>query len=230
MTLSVTQSFRDGLQKLASPNGVTVLGVFFFLQLANAAFLGSIRSETMGVWDWLRLTPAAVSMDLPLLVAGAGAVVSLAATFAVTVVSFRVFVSTEENRIPAELYRQDLLMPAVWLGITGLVYAVLVMLGSLLLVLPGLYLLAAFGLYGVVIANEDVGIGGALRRSWELTDGHRLRVFVVFFLLAVLNLGLQFAGGWFGLQATAVFLSVLGSVTGFAVIGAVYRQARGDDA
>ena len=58
------------------------------------------------------------------------------------------------------------------LRIIGLsfVYGIAVELAALLLIIPGIYIGNKWSLAPVILVRENVGIGEALRRSWELTD------------------------------------------------------------
>ncbi len=63
------------------------------------------------------------------------------------------------------------------------VYSVLTALG-LTLILPGLFVLVAGYLaIPAVVAEPDMGTEAALRRSFVLTDGHRVRLLVAFTIL-----------------------------------------------
>ena len=72
------------------------------------------------------------------------------------------------------------LMPVV--GVSLLVLAA-ILAGSLLLLVPGLVLWTMFMVAVPVCVVERLGPIGSLRRSAELTKGHRLRLFGLFLLL-----------------------------------------------
>lgn len=59
-------------------------------------------------------------------------------------------------------------------------------IGLVLLIPPGLFLLTALFFYHVFIAVEDDTSLQALRNSWSLTAGHRLRLFALRLLVTVL--------------------------------------------
>lgn len=54
---------------------------------------------------------------------------------------------------------------------------ILIMLGFLLLILPGIYLMGRFSLYGCYIMLENKGAMEALRLSWDNTDEHGGKLF-----------------------------------------------------
>ena len=79
------------------------------------------------------------------------------------------------------------------------------MIGLVLLIVPGIIFAVTFGFYGVAIADTDVGIVDSFKRSAELTKGQRGTVFL---------LGLAFFGiGLLGLLACFVGSLVSGPVT-----------------
>lgn len=74
-------------------------------------------------------------------------------------------------------------MPAILL--TGVVFGVLVVLGSFVIV-PGIYFGIAWGLYQYCIAFEDKSGWEALRSSKKLVNGKWLKTFGYMFLLALI--------------------------------------------
>jgi hypothetical protein len=81
---------------------------------------------------------------------------------------------------------------------TSILMVLLVFLGTLLLILPGIYLLFAFMLTYQVVVIEDLAGWSALKRSHDLSRGHLLRVFGVYLvamvLMAVVGTGINLVG------------------------------------
>jgi hypothetical protein len=75
--------------------------------------------------------------------------------------------------------------------ITGILYAIAVGIGTILLIIPGIFIYVAFGLFAPAIVAEDKGIFESFGRSWELVKGNWWRVFliliVVFLIVAILH-------------------------------------------
>jgi hypothetical protein len=82
------------------------------------------------------------------------------------------------------------LMPVIGVSILMLVS---IMIGSLLLLVPGLILWTMFLVAVPVCVVERLGPVQSLRRSAELTKGNRWRLFGMFLLLAVLVSAIRFA-------------------------------------
>lgn len=70
-----------------------------------------------------------------------------------------------------------LIMIGYWIGIG---------VGLVLLIIPGIILALMWALAIPVAVLEDTGLGDSLKRSSELTKGHRGRVFVIYLLFLVL--------------------------------------------
>lgn len=71
----------------------------------------------------------------------------------------------------------------------GLLVGVIVTIGIVLLVLPGIFALTRLAVTVPAAVTEDVSITGALRRSNELVRGYGWQVFATILVLAVLSIG-----------------------------------------
>jgi Uncharacterised protein family (UPF0259) len=113
----------------------------------------------------------------------------------------------------------------------GIVAAIGVALGLVLLIIPGLYLLTRWSLIPAVIVIEKLGSGDSFNRSWQLTRGYGWTVFgclVVAFLLyaiaqAILRAAFEplpnFLAAWIGgivaHSVTTPFIAAVGAVMYF---------------
>ncbi len=82
------------------------------------------------------------------------------------------------SQVKGKLLRVVLAMIGMGIGVS---------IGLILLVVPGIILFLMWSLTIPVVVLEDADLFEALRRSRELTAGHRGRVFVIIFLFAVLT-------------------------------------------
>lgn len=85
---------------------------------------------------------------------------------------------------------------------------VIVLLGFIALVIPGVYFIITYALAIVASANENLGIGAAFKRSKELVKGNRNRISLIYFLSLVISYACAFA---FTLPATLLTASLLES-------------------
>lgn len=99
---------------------------------------------------------------------------------------------------PAEILRR-LIRVAPALYVLGVVVSTAVTLGSLALLIPGLLIQLAWNVAAPVAALERRGVVGSLRRSADLTRGHRWALFGLLLLLGlaagVAAAGARLAGG-----------------------------------
>lgn len=79
--------------------------------------------------------------------------------------------------------------------IAGLIAGVIVLIGAVFLIIPGIYLAVRLRLVTAAVMLEDCGPIEALSRSFELTDGHAWTIFGVTFLLGVVSFAITIAVG-----------------------------------
>ena len=156
-------------------------------------------------------TPLALPIPVP--VAAALSVAFAVIAEFLRIVTIRVFASDETERIPRELLTRKAVFATLNGVVGGLVVGAAIVLGTLLLILPGLFLAVSFYLVRQVIAVEDANFVDAIVRAWELSKGNRLALFGLLVIV-------WFAGLIVGLPATvALVVSSTVSVLLSAVIG-----------
>lgn len=102
--------------------------------------------------------------------------------------------------------------------IASLIFSVMLAVGLVLLIIPGLIVAVVFGLYGWALVDKHLDPIESLRESSRLTAGHRGRLFL--FLLAAIGLNIL------GLFALIIGVLVTSAVTLIAA-GHIYRQLDG---
>jgi len=70
----------------------------------------------------------------------------------------------------------------------SILYGVIVILGTILLIIPGIYLAIRLWFYDYFIVDRKAGIIESLRRSWRITQGNVWNLFLFFLLLVGINL------------------------------------------
>jgi uncharacterized membrane protein len=101
--------------------------------------------------------------------------------------------------------------------IAFILYGAMIAFGTLLLIVPGIYLAIKFGFFGYFIVDEKLDVIDAFRASSRITDGVKLDLFI-FYLTTVLVL---FAG----LILLGVGILIAWPVTRLAIAN-VYRNLR----
>jgi len=123
------------------------------------------------------------TVDVPLAVSATVAIVALLLLQVAAIVSIRTFVGGHTDEIPSEYYTRDI-VPVLANALVGsLAYGLLVFVGSLLFLIPGIIAYVAFLFMLVYIAVEDENFVAALRDSWTLTRGNWLPLFVLLLIV-----------------------------------------------
>jgi uncharacterized membrane protein len=74
--------------------------------------------------------------------------------------------------------------------VAGLIYGILVLIGTLLLIIPGIYLVLRLQFYMAFIVEEDAGIIESLQKSWDMTKDQVLPLL----LLGLVMIGISILG------------------------------------
>jgi len=132
--------------------------------------------------------------------------------------------------LSGSLFTRRLLWTIGNLIVGSILYSVIVMIGLVLLIVPGIYLAVALFFYNYEIVVEGENAVEALSNSWSLTSGYRLDLFLLGLLFFVIGMVLGWVTGPFTIpEPTARALvntaasSVL-SVFSIAVAACAYRQ------
>lgn len=99
----------------------------------------------------------------------------------------------------------------------NIVVGIAVCMGLVLLVVPGIIFLLRLWFVGFVVVDEQVGPLEAIQRSWDITRGHTLDLFLLFILLVGLNI--------LGIIAILVGLLITLPMSGLA-LAFVYRHLK----
>ncbi len=107
--------------------------------------------------------------------------------------------------------------------VATILYGLMVIIGLIFLVVPGIYLALKYQFYGYVIVDKGIGPIGALKESGRLTQGAKKDLFM-FWLILLCGMLIIFLLIWFYVAAPISILmaltswdllSVLGMATGF---------------
>jgi hypothetical protein len=84
--------------------------------------------------------------------------------------------------------------PHLWKAILGgILFGLIVFIGGMFLIVPGILLALAFSLIGPVIIAEGAGPIHAMGRSWELTSGYKGKIFVLVLICFGITLVMTYA-------------------------------------
>lgn len=84
----------------------------------------------------------------------------------------------------------DLFLPYVGLSILA---GIGVIIGLILIIFPGLYLMARWSIAPAVLLSQRKGVIDSMKESWERTGGSEFAIILVVVILVVLQVGVGFA-------------------------------------
>lgn len=249
MSLQLGSALKRGATQLLSRAGLVILAVYAAVMLLYQLSVNTvIQSVLLGIVPpdvSAAAMPGLVTLPISSTVAGVLVAAALLAAAVVSVVAVRTFVADERERIPQRFLTDRMVFAVVNVVVGGVVFGVVVLLGTLLLVVPGIVAYVGFLFMMQYVAVENDNFVTAMRRSWRLTKGNRIRVFllVVVLLAAVfavtfaVNFGLGFVlGVALGSSASGVvslavgMVNVLTTLYLLAVLSNAFVQLREDDA
>lgn len=233
MTLDIGDALSRGFSRTVARNGLLLVALTYVLNAVNG--LVGPRTTAMpgpgsgmmgplpgGMTQPVVGVPLVADVLLALFVGLAGMVVSIGA--------LRLFVGAEREELSAELFTRNGVWALLNFVAGSVVFGLLVVVGFVLLVLPGVFLLTTLFYWPVFVAVEDENFAEALQSSWELTEGSRLRVFLLGLVFVTLSFLVSVV---FGLPALVlgslgVLVSTVGTafvtILGDAVLASAYLQ------
>lgn len=221
MSLHVAEVLRTGVDRTTANTGLQFVGIFFVLNAINALFVtAAAQQATMG-----RPSSAGPSTaPLPGVSPVIGGLVSFGVAIASVVVliaAIRTFVSPETESIPREHFTHRLAWTWFNFVIGAIVFSIVVVIGLILLIVPGLFLLVALFFWSVFVAEEGETFIDALQSSWHLTKGYRVRLFLLGIVVVVTGVVI---GGIFNLPSVLFpgFIGIISQALGSAIVSVFY--------
>jgi len=235
MALQIGSALREAGHRLLSRTGAILLVVYGVLLLGYQSLMNTLLVAAyarLGLTEVASVLPLA--LDVPLAVAAAGVALAMLITSYLSLVAVRTFVAGARDRFPDGATTRNVPLGVVNVVAGGVAYSLLILVGSVLLLLPGLIAYVAFLFMLPYIAVEDRNFLDALRASYRLSKGHWLRLG----LLVVTVLGAAgLVGGVTGSvsalllpvavgQVLVVLVQIPVSLYTLAVIAVVFERLR----
>lgn len=245
MSLDVIQALTEGIERTVSRNGLLFVAAFALLSVLTAVATDSallamneLAASTEGI-DPSNLpdeTPfgIAVPVSVVVLLGLAG----FLATTAASIVAMRVFASEHTGSIPDDPLSHRLAGATVNDVFAEIVAGVLVVIGLLFFIVPGIFLAICFYFTRPFIAVEDEGFIGALTESWRLSRGNRLLLFVLFAITVLIGLAISVPSLFVSVLfptfpviagVVGLVLGAVATVFGLAVVARAFVQLRESD-
>jgi hypothetical protein len=213
MSLQIRTSLTGGLGRCLNRNGLVLALAYVLVGAAWQVLLYSAVVTAVGSSTASTGAAALPSIELPLAVSAGGAVVSLVLLQYLTIVTIRTFVGGHTRTIPPEFYTRNIPYVLVNSIIGSLALGLVIFVGSILFVVPGIIAYVAFIFTLLYIAAEDQSFISAFRSSWNVTRGNWLRLFG---LLVIVLVAITIVPGVLSALTSAVFAATLG--TGIATL------------
>jgi hypothetical protein len=233
MALRIGRAIRGGVERTLNPTGLALMVATAGYTLVLA---GSVNSVVEASLPPEVREQAEIGLTFPLSPAAAGALAVVSVLFgtALFLGAARTFTrdAHERSSFTADPFTRRIGRALVSAVGANLVVVVAVMVGFVLLVVPGLFLAVSFVFVVFAIAVEDARALEALRRSWELASGNRLRLFALVLVIGVASGLLGGVGSVVAVesplvgQVVSVVLSTPVTVVGYGVVADAYVQLR----
>ncbi|MDB2283626.1 hypothetical protein PM030_17540 [Halorubrum ezzemoulense] len=136
MTLNIGSSLAGGISRVANRNGLLLLVAYLLIGAAwQIPFYSAVVTglEQSGTPTGNVALPA---IDAPLAVSVSAAILLLLGLQWLTIVTIRTFVGGHTQEIPSEYYTRNIVPVLLNSLVGGLIYAVLMLVGSVLFVAP----------------------------------------------------------------------------------------------
>lgn len=249
MGFDLGAALETGLRRTATRAGVVLVGALFAVQVASGYTTQSIaRIVLLEYVDWSRfLGPnseitqfevrqaiereiVVAALDLPIETLLAAALALWLVGVVVRIGAIRWFVGDESAPLNPELFTRRLGWTIANLIVGFLLYALAVVVGLVVFVVPGVFLAVALFFYNYEIIVEGENAIDALRNSYALTAGNRVGLFLLGLVFALAGGSVGFlanpglvAGPAFQLVVNSAISAAFG-VVGIAVAATAYTQ------
>ena len=235
MSVDIGQAIEEGGRRTIARNGLYFVVIWWVLGVLNGLFGNTVARN---VYDQFAgaMGPGGPPAGTPPmgptlgLSAGVAGILSLLVALVVVVVgaaAVRTFVTEETETIPGEHFTHNLGWMLVNLIVGGIVFAVVVGIGFVFLIIPGLFLLVSLFFWNVYVVVEDENFVDAFQDSWALTSGNRIMLFVLGVVVVIV---VAVVGGIFGVANAAlpgiVGLAIAQIGSAFTSVFAVAAAAR----
>lgn len=182
MSLRIGAAITDGIRRVTNRNGL-----LFIIILAILGLLWQVTFNSMIVQFLPGDIPGSIgpTIDLPLSLLGAVALFIFLVLSYTMIVAIRVFEAGEATQIPGEFLRRNIPWVLVNFIVGGIVFSILLFIGTILLIIPGIIVYLSLIFMTFLIVVDDANFITAMRHSWRLTRGNWIRLFVFLFIVIV---------------------------------------------
>lgn len=233
--INIGDAISYGIDRVMTRGGAMLIAAYFLVQLAiqvsSQSLIMSIVSKSASQEPMSAATPFA--LDLPVAISGGLIALLMVVSLVLGIVAMRA-VYADIDRVPTADHTRRLARTAFVLVVVGIIYCLAVLIGTIFLIIPGIFIAVSLVFVNVIVVIEEAGPIEALERSWELTSGNRIRLFAlglviggVGFIVGFVSNIVTFLSPVIGDIATMAVMGVL-SLFNVAVLIGAYRQLADD--
>ncbi|MFB6208259.1 MAG: hypothetical protein ABEJ69_02835 [Candidatus Nanohaloarchaea archaeon] len=219
--LDIFDALENGFDRAYGNDGLVLTGIFFVLTTLNTIIGSSLTRSTP--FNFYRDIGFGLPLPNQLLVPASLAVTVLVAV--TTIAAMRIFV--ESRNIGVEVFKDRMLYAFLNIFIGSILYGLIVFTGLLFFVLPGIFLMVALFYWQYRVAVENENFIEALRGSWQLASGERLRLFGLLFATVLVMMAISFAFSLpmiIGLSFSGLLIAQAGNAFGVVVAISVLAE------
>jgi hypothetical protein len=201
MTLDIGGLLREGFERTTARNGLILVAITYALGIPGAVISGSINQQFEAAAGPGAGSAGATMPELPLgLIVLTSLVVGLLSVI-VTVGAVRTFATDDTETLPIDRFTDNLGWVLLNMIVGGIVFGVLVGIGFVLFIIPGLFLLVALFFWQYYVILEGDSFVDGFQSSWEATSGQRFQLFGLGVVVVIISAVVGFV---FGLPAAFV--------------------------
>lgn len=260
MSFDIVTAIEDGFSRTVTRVGGILVGLFVGLQIlqtvVSQSLLYRVLVHVFDVEQWLREEgelanveqetgqpieeairenlPFAI-LDVPAELLGVMLLALFVGAIVLQIGAIRTFTSDRTEKVPMELFTDRIVWTVLNLIAGAILYALIVGIGTLFFVLPGIFLAVVLFFFNFEIVVEEKNAVEALSGSWKLTEGHRMELFLLGLIFLILEMVVSSMLGFVAPSASVAGTIINTSVTtavsvaGIAIAAQAYNQLRGDD-
>ncbi|MDR0744140.1 MAG: hypothetical protein LBF05_07275 [Tannerella sp.] len=72
--------------------------------------------------------------------------------------------------------------------VASIIFTLIIAIGIVLLVVPGIYLALRLQFFFASMVDENTGIIESFKRSWEITKGHTMKLFIIMLIMTLISI------------------------------------------
>lgn len=192
MSVNIGEVVGEGFSRTLSQNGLILLAITFVLVFLNTLLTSTISAElatdSMAGQGQFGAGATGVSLPIGLPVAAVLMLVVFVVSIVVGIGALRTFVTDLTEGFPDGAFSRRMVVATLNLLVGFIVFIVVVGIGFILLIIPGIFLLVSLYFWAIFVAVEDTNFIDGFRGSWGLTRGTRLTLFGLGVVIVLITL------------------------------------------